>query len=148
MNKTDYKKIYSENMNGLKWNTKLFVIHHIDLNHNNNDFNNLVLIPAKLHQKFHTALIQFNNVKDMVDITSPKPEYHNVLCMYDFYFSEFLKLKFELSYFWTMKQEYLRGSFPIFFDSRNKNFEDYLKCFDYSKFNEYCLQGECDEHRK
>ena len=143
MGNTDYKKIYSENINGLKWNTKLFVIHHIDLNHNNNDFDNLVLIPAKLHKKFHTALIQFNNVKDMVDITSPKPEYHNVLCMYNFYFSEFLKLKFELSYFWTIKQEYTRGSFPMFFDAKSKSFEDYLRCFDYSKFNEYCLEGDC-----
>lgn len=33
-----------------------YVIHHIDLNHNNNDINNLVLLPKKLHTKYHLYL--------------------------------------------------------------------------------------------
>lgn len=31
-------------------------IHHIDLNHNNNDIKNLLLLPKKLHTKYHFCL--------------------------------------------------------------------------------------------
>lgn len=31
-------------------------IHHIDLNHNNNDINNLMLLPKELHSEYHTLL--------------------------------------------------------------------------------------------
>ena len=35
---------------------KDYQIHHIDLNHNNNDINNLMIIPKELHEKYHKAL--------------------------------------------------------------------------------------------
>ncbi len=31
-------------------------VHHIDLNHNNNDINNLMVMPKKLHNKYHICL--------------------------------------------------------------------------------------------
>ena len=31
-------------------------IHHIDLNHNKNDINNLMLLPKELHSEYHTLL--------------------------------------------------------------------------------------------
>lgn len=33
-----------------------YVIHHIDLNHDNNDINNLMILPKKLHQLYHYYL--------------------------------------------------------------------------------------------
>lgn len=60
MNKVDYKKIYSENMNGLKWDFNQYDIHHIDLDRSNNDFDNLVLVPKRLHRKFHFF---YNSIK-------------------------------------------------------------------------------------
>lgn len=38
-----------------------FDIHHIDLNHDNNDINNLMLLPKKLHNKYHWLLNSVNN---------------------------------------------------------------------------------------
>ena len=37
-------------------------IHHIDLDHNNNDINNLLLLPKKLHRKYHFYL---NMIRDV-----------------------------------------------------------------------------------
>ena len=33
-----------------------FDIHHIDFNRNNNDINNLILLPKELHSKYHTLI--------------------------------------------------------------------------------------------
>ena len=49
----NYKRVYSENLGGLVWDRKDYCIHHIDLNHFNDRFENLILIPSKLHRKFH-----------------------------------------------------------------------------------------------
>ena len=69
----DYKKFYSEKMHGLRWNKKHFHVHHIDLNHDNNDFDNLVLIPAKLHNKFHYLINMLGgDIESIVRVTSRK----------------------------------------------------------------------------
>lgn len=36
--------------------SKDYEVHHIDLNHNNNDITNLMLLPKKLHNKYHFLL--------------------------------------------------------------------------------------------
>ena len=36
--------------------SKDYDIHHIDLNHYNNDINNLMLIPKELHQRYHKCI--------------------------------------------------------------------------------------------
>ena len=55
MPKTDYKKLYSQYF-GITWDTSKYQIHHIDGNHNNNEIDNLILLPVKLHQDLHSAL--------------------------------------------------------------------------------------------
>lgn len=42
-----YKKYYNIDF------SNNYEIHHIDLNHNNNDIENLLLLPKKLHRKYH-----------------------------------------------------------------------------------------------
>lgn len=38
---------------GVTWDSKLLCVHHIDHNHSNNDLHNLLLIPKRLHNKYH-----------------------------------------------------------------------------------------------
>lgn len=68
----DYRKIYSEYYN-LKWDSKLFEVHHIDRNKNNNDIKNLVLLPKKLHQEYHKTVcaVQYDFEKGGADIFKP-----------------------------------------------------------------------------
>lgn len=47
----DYRKKYEEYY-GIKISDE-YEIHHMDLNHSNNDMSNLLLIPKKLHKKYH-----------------------------------------------------------------------------------------------
>lgn len=50
----NYRKIYE--MTLMEKIPKNFEIHHIDLNHNNNDIKNLIAIPKSLHQNFHKCI--------------------------------------------------------------------------------------------
>ena len=59
--KKEYQKIYSEFLKDLTWNSTVYEVHHIDLNHENNSFDNLVLVPRKLHRKFHCL---YTGIKD------------------------------------------------------------------------------------
>ena len=58
MKHSDYRKYY-ENYYGVKI-PKGYEIHHIDLNHENNDINNLVSLPRKLHRKLHFYINAIN----------------------------------------------------------------------------------------
>lgn len=52
--RTKYKKYY-----GINFNSKKYVIHHLDLNHKNNDIENLLLLPSELHGRYHYYLSLF-----------------------------------------------------------------------------------------
>ncbi len=45
--RTKYKRYY-----GIEFGSE-YVVHHIDLNHSNNDISNLVLLPRSLHGRYH-----------------------------------------------------------------------------------------------
>lgn len=49
----DYVKFYKKITN-TNHNTKKYSIHHIDENRENNDISNLVMLPKKLHLKYHS----------------------------------------------------------------------------------------------
>lgn len=40
---------------GLFFDSKIYQVHHIDMNRENNEIENLVLVPTLLHQKFHSV---------------------------------------------------------------------------------------------
>lgn len=56
--KDDYRKMYKHYFK-IDFNER-FDIHHIDFNHENNDINNLILLPKELHNKYHNLLVQLN----------------------------------------------------------------------------------------
>ena len=49
----NYKKILSDALGGITWNSKEFVVHHINHDRGDNRVNNLLLLPKKLHSKYH-----------------------------------------------------------------------------------------------
>lgn len=59
-----YRKIYEEMCN-IKI-PKGYVVHHIDRIRKNNDIRNLVLLPEKLHKKYHTLLNKMENRYEIV----------------------------------------------------------------------------------
>lgn len=64
----DYRKIYADYY-GIKWDTKKYDVHHLDFNRKNNDAENLVLLPNKLHHQFHRSLtIIKSEIKKASDI--------------------------------------------------------------------------------
>lgn len=50
----DYRKLYEENY-GITIPSS-YDIHHIDLNHDNNSLDNLLMIPHELHMRLHKCL--------------------------------------------------------------------------------------------
>lgn len=51
VNQKDYRKKYKKHFN-IEFG-KEYAVHHIDGDRSNNDINNLVLLPSKLHSKYH-----------------------------------------------------------------------------------------------
>ena len=56
----DYRKQFKKHYQ-IEFNDK-YDIHHIDLNHDNNDINNLMLLPKGLHKAYHSLLNEFARV--------------------------------------------------------------------------------------
>ena len=48
----DYRKLYADYY-GISWDPAKFEVHHIDGNRQNNDIDNLILLPKELHQRLH-----------------------------------------------------------------------------------------------
>lgn len=88
----NYIKYYKKKLNLPNYNTKLWHIHHIDMDRNNNDIENLVCIPKKLHEKLHASYsnvseLSKEKILDIGCIIAP--------CYYDD-INEYLKVKNEL----------------------------------------------------
>lgn len=52
----NYKKILSDALGGMTWDSKKFVVHHINHNREDNRVHNLILLPKKLHSRYHALL--------------------------------------------------------------------------------------------
>lgn len=48
----NYQKIVSDYL-GITWNTKVLCVHHINHDHSDNRLVNLLLLPQKMHSKYH-----------------------------------------------------------------------------------------------
>lgn len=74
----DYRK-YFKNYYGIDFSTK-YEIHHIDLDHNNNDIDNLMLLPKTLHSKYHMLLNSTPSMYDIFNKTFNAKIHSNVVC--------------------------------------------------------------------
>ena len=52
----NYKKILSDALGGVTWDSKEFVVHHINHDRGDNRESNLLILPRKMHQKYHMTL--------------------------------------------------------------------------------------------
>lgn len=61
----NYRKFYKDYYN-IEFGTD-YVVHHIDFNRENNNIDNLILLPKKLHSKYHILLnrLGVKNVDEM-----------------------------------------------------------------------------------
>lgn len=126
----DYRKIYADYY-GIKWDSKLFEIHHIDRNRENNDVHNLVLLPKKLHKEYHRiiSIIQndFENGADIFNVTN-----------FDiFHANEYVRL-FELKY--EIANLYLfQSQFKLISNNLGINeYKEILKKYFNGIYQEYC----------
>lgn len=62
----NYRKYYKEYY-GIEFGNE-FDIHHIDAIRENNDINNLILLPKSLHQQYHSKLYGAKNTLEKIDI--------------------------------------------------------------------------------
>ena len=70
-----YRRLY-ESITGIKV-PKDFSIHHIDGNHENNEFNNLVALPCILHKTLHVVQELTDKWLDYRDyLCGKKPNHH------------------------------------------------------------------------
>lgn len=100
--------------------SKNFVIHHIDLNHDNNDINNLLLLPKKLHSSYHFHLDILKSMEMPMLITgngcNSQNYYLNML-------EDFLKVLVECNKWYDFKL-HLEGLMP---NINNIKLEDLTK---------------------
>lgn len=57
----NYRKLFEQS-----YNIKIpddMEIHHIDLDHNNNELENLMIIPKELHNEYHKVLSEFERTR-------------------------------------------------------------------------------------
>lgn len=74
----NYRKFYEEQTN-LKL-PKDFDVHHIDHNRENNNIENLIAIPKKIHQKYHWLFNQIYgfNISEIVIHVNPHSYYYHL----------------------------------------------------------------------
>ena len=68
MSKINYREIYCRHY-GIADPGHDFDIHHIDFNRDNNDVDNLIMLPNKLHHQYHFAMSALNSASDPTSIT-------------------------------------------------------------------------------
>ena len=98
----NYRKIYADYY-GIKWDSKLFEVHHIDRNRENNDIKNLVLLPKKLHREYHRIIsvieFDFQNGADIFNASN-----------YDIYhakeYQQLFDLKFDIAILDLLTNQY------------------------------------------
>jgi hypothetical protein len=103
----NYKKIYEKYCN-IKI-PKGYDIHHIDCDHNNNDINNLVMLPKKLHNEYHRL---YNCVPSVINSTKTISIYNRMANKYIIYtLKDFDEILDECNK-WLDYREYLLGNMP------------------------------------
>lgn len=106
----NYRKYYKEYY-GIDFGSE-YDIHHIDFDRNNNDIKNLILLPKKLHNKYHVFVRSLEVIKSLWDTlymdSNLIPE-----------INEYIDLMCCMSEWWGLKRD-----FDIFFRSGVDNIKE------------------------
>lgn len=101
----NYRKFY-ENKTGVK-TEKGFDIHHLDFNKSNNNINNLVRIPSKLHKGYHRTIELYKDAKDLATINELQPNINDLNNQEYFYNKEFIQLFLKIQKYKIEIKEYI-----------------------------------------
>ena len=110
----DYRKKFKTHYN-IDFSDQ-FDVHHIDLNHDNNDIDNLMILPKELHKAYHDCLIDasFMTIKNTYDIKIDcriRGNEANQFSLARTYMENFIYVLRSCSYWYDFKQ-YLDGKIP------------------------------------
>ena len=100
-NSFDYRDFY-KSYYGIDFDGKEFEVHHIDLDRGNNDIKNLILLPKKLHERYHEllpyvqSLIADRAVKTIIDMNNGQTLYYDEM-------KEFCEIMIEINT-WKLKK--------------------------------------------
>ncbi len=107
----DYVKNFKKHFN-IDFDGSKYDIHHIDLNRENNEIDNLLLLPKELHSKYHIYLNEMNinatfeyKIKSMLEIGQS----YNQKILEDS--KNFVEIQAECNK-WADYKEYLLGYIP------------------------------------
>lgn len=94
-------------------------IHHIDLDRNNNEINNLVAIPKKLHEEFHRVHYEFTHFSEykIEEIVCSYPSfygYRDVLSQFTECINRYYNIKKQIDCFITHRMSKQFGCFYKF----------------------------------
>lgn len=106
----DYRKFYKEYY-GIDFGSG-YDIHHIDFDRNNNDIENLIVLPHSLHSNYHICLQRIRGCESCLDS----------LYMYSYLIPEirkYIDITSEMLEWWGFKRD-----FDIFFESGVKNIKE------------------------
>lgn len=134
---TKYEKIYKNATHIDYWSSE-YEIHHKDLNHSNNDITNLLLIPKKLHRRFHNLYNRLNPFFE--DISKPQ-SYGCGLLISGEDLSEYLEIKAALYCFTELKNLLINQNYPVGCQKfLTLDFDEQVKRFDKNLYEQYCKE--------
>lgn len=92
-----------------------YEVHHIDLNHKNDDIENLVLLPTLLHHRYHFALDELHLQNGTLDVTIQIKSVMDRGNAYNMYLTSILGKYVDVYYEcqeWMDYKRYLDGELP------------------------------------
>lgn len=104
MKQLNYRKLFSQHF-GIQNLSNKYAIHHIDRNHNNNDIDNLMILPKQLHGRYHHKIGRLSGIDFTTIINS------NALLINHLEIEELFDILQECAK-WKDYKEYLNGRLP------------------------------------
>lgn len=101
-----------------------YVVHHIDFNRNNNDIENLLLLPRNLHFRYHKILRKLWTNGYNLSLSLKLIPYQQKEGMDIYYISELVKVLEEIDYwvkekseadYWIGQEKLTPDGYPMFF---------------------------------
>lgn len=103
-NGVNYKKILSEALGGITWDSKKFVVHHINHNREDNRIHNLILLPKKLHSRYHTLL----NLATACSINILEKDINNCFITHVSTIEELIQCKYDMALIYQIQWNTIR----------------------------------------